>query len=109
MSAMSRRKGKTGELEVAKILTAWGFQAKRDGRLDVDLVHNVEGVHFEVKRRETLALPQWMRQAAAEAGEKEPVVVFRQNGQPWKACVDFDFLASLLSARADLKNWTGGR
>lgn len=100
MGKGSRDKGKRGEREVAEILRAEGFVAKRDGRLDVDLVHNVKSVHFEVKRREKLSLPTWHDQAAQDASHgEEPIVVYRRNGEPWRASVDFRWLANMLASQ----------
>lgn len=96
MSRSQREKGKTGEREVANLISSYGYTARRDGRLDVDLVHNVPDVHFEVKRREQLRIREWWEQADFEAGSKEPILVFRQARKPWLAVVDFDFLLRLL-------------
>lgn len=82
---MGRRKGKVAEREVAAILTAYGFEARRDGRLADDLQHNIAGVHLEVKRREQLALPAWWRQTQRDAGDRIPVLLYRRSGEPWHA------------------------
>lgn len=36
MARASRAKGKRGELEVAALLSAYGFRARRDGRVDAN-------------------------------------------------------------------------
>lgn len=92
----SRQKGARGEREFRDLLCASGFEARRDGRLDDDLVHNVEGFHFEVKRRETLAIPAWMRQARKDANGRIPVVAFRRNGEPWQVVIDAEAFLNLL-------------
>lgn len=98
MARASREKGKRGEREVRDLLREHGFDARRDGRLDDDLAHNVAGFHFEVKRRETLALPAWTTQAERDAGpDRVPVVVYRRNSEPWRASLPFDALCRLLS------------
>jgi len=100
VSRREREKGKRGEREVAAKLCAFGFDARRDGRLDDDLAHDVAGVHFEVKRCETLKIPQWSRAAADAAGpDRTPIVVFRRSGESWKAVVEFDYLLELLAER----------
>lgn len=99
MSRREREKGKRGEREVAQKIVAHGFEARRDGRLDDDLVHNVRGVHFEVKRCETLRIPQWLRDAAEVAGERDPVLCFKRSREPFYAVVELDFLLELLAQR----------
>lgn len=55
---------------------------------------------MEVKRCERVELPKWLRQAEAQAAEgTTPVVVYRQNGQPWRAVVGLDWLLALLDER----------
>ncbi|MGH2997825.1 MAG: hypothetical protein ACRDNM_00855 [Gaiellaceae bacterium] len=101
MSRAQRDKGKRGEREVAAILRAHGFDARRDGRLDSDLVHDVAGYHIEVRRRETLALPAWTRDAEQTAAGRVPVVVHRRNAEGWYASLPFDALARLLAIERD--------
>lgn len=97
----SRNKGANAEREVRDIVRAAGFEATRDGQVyeddepNEDLVHNIPGVHIEVKRRETLAIPAWCRQAEEDARGRVPWVVFRQSRQPWRAVVPFVFLLNL--------------
>jgi hypothetical protein len=89
----SRRKGVRGEREVAI-----AFEQAGATRL-----HNLEGqgdhlvelddylFHVEVKRRERLAIMDWVRQAEAEADPRMiPLVVFRQSGQPWRVVLQLD-------------------
>ena len=104
MAKTSREKGKRGEREFAEILTRHGFDARRDGRLDDDLAHNVGGYHYEVKRRETLALPQWTRQAEQDAGAREPVVAYRRSREPWRASIDADRLVRLLAIEREARS-----
>lgn len=106
MSRASRDKGKRGEREVRDLLREHGFEARRDGRLDDDLAHDVLGYHFEVKRRETLALPEWTRQAEADAGDREAVVVYRRSREPWRASIRFERLVELLALERDRKRLT---
>lgn len=94
----SRQKGARGEREVRDILRAHGYDARRDGRLDTDVVHDMDGFHLEVKRREKYELDQWLEQAERDASEDEvPVVVFRKSKQPWRAVIDFDVLVRLIT------------
>ena len=97
----ARRKGADAEREFRDLLIGYGFQARRDGRLDSDLVHNVPGVYFEVKRRETLAIPKWIRQAEDESGALEPVVAYRTSRQPWRVVVSADEYLRLKKLEAE--------
>jgi Holliday junction resolvase len=101
VSINSRAKGANGEREFRDFLRSQGFSADRDGRLDWDLRHNVPGIHFEVKRRETLdlygALAQAERDALCHVPPVEPVVVFRRSHHPWRVIVDAEFFLGLIS------------
>lgn len=102
MGNMERRKGARGELEVAKIFRAVGFDCDRtpnSGGLRVkgDLAGSVPAM-VEVKYQETLRLPLWLRQARDEAPPGVvPVVAFRQNGGEWYAALPLEALAALMS------------
>ena len=65
-------------------LLAHGIDARRDGRLDDDLDHGLEGFHIEVKRRERYDIDSWCSQAERDAGDRVPLVVFRKSQQPWR-------------------------
>ena len=96
MGRRSRQKGARGEREVRDVLRAHGFEARRDGRLDDDLDHNLDGWHLEVKRREQYQLDSWWKQAVDDAGDRRPVVVFRKSNDEWKVVLRLtDFLATL--------------
>jgi len=111
-SRASRRKGARGELEVAGVFRAHGFDARRtpnSGGLSWrGDVQGVPGYVLEVKRCERLTLPAWLDQAygAASSGEV-PVVVFRQSasgtgrdGSPrgrWHAVIPLEELARLVA------------
>lgn len=82
------------------IFRAHGFECRRDGRLDDDLAHNIDGFHFEVKRRETLALPEWTRQAERDAGDRVPCVAYRRSREPWRVSLPLEALLTLLQDRA---------
>lgn len=102
-----RNKGATGERELAGILSdELGVVVKRKLGQARDGGHDIEIGRFliEVKRQERLAIEEWCKQietacttysAINEDGELAPpvpVVVFRRNGQPWRAVVPLDFL-----------------
>lgn len=103
----SKSKGKRGELEAAHAITeTFGCIGRRGVQFkgtpdSPDVVTDIEGVHFEVKRTERLRLYDALDQAVAEAGCSIPVVLHRQNRRPWVLCVrlaDVPKLVSILSS-----------
>jgi len=99
--AQSLAKGKAGEREVAKrIAELFNVEARRGqqyhGGPDApDVVADIPGVHFEVKRTEELRLWKAMEQAAEDAADNVPVVLHRANAKPWVAIVRLDDLPTL--------------
>lgn len=100
MSRMSRNKGKRGELEVAELLRAYGFAARRGQQFSgspdsPDVVHDIPGVSIEVKRTEAFRLYAALEQAKTDRKPGDIAAVFhRQNGRPWVVVLDAaDFLA----------------
>lgn len=104
MSATERSKGARGEREVATILRAYGLEVDRtvhnSGYFLRGDITGVDGYHVEVKRQETLRVPQWIRQAEDECGDLVPVVTFRQNRGDWYAALPLRDLARILATRA---------
>ena len=101
MGAKSRRKGVRGELEAAAELRRLFRTEARRGRQfqggddSPDVVADISGVHFEVKRREDLRVWEFLAQAIEDAGEQVPVVLHRANRRPWVAIVRLDDLPRL--------------
>lgn len=91
----SRRKGKNGELEIAKILRSYGYDTRRGQQYsgangDADVV-GVPGVHLEIKRVEKLNIDNAMEQSIRDALEDEtPVVMHRKNGKKWLVTMRLD-------------------
>lgn len=94
----SRTKGKRGELELAKALRLYGYDARRgqqyNGGADSPDVIGLPGVHIEVKRVERLNLTEAYAQAFRDAAPGEISAVFhRKNREPWMVTVTLeDFL-----------------
>ncbi len=89
----SRRKGARGERELAGLITAAGFAARRDGRLDSDLDHTIPDVHLEVKRSERPRLLEWCEQAERDAGRQGVrtwAVAWRCNRRAWTVTLPLD-------------------
>lgn len=96
----SRTKGAVGERELADFLKARGYEARRGqqfsgGGDSPDVVHNLEGIHFEAKRTENLRLYPALAQAKRDAGKKVPIVVHRANNKEWVAVVLLEDLLTL--------------
>lgn len=94
MGKASRTKGAASERELASIIRDHGFdcaRTARNGLTSEDVTHTVPGVWLECKRRETLAIPAWTRQAEKDApAGLVPVVAFRQSRQPWRVVLPLD-------------------
>lgn len=88
MGKKSQRKGAVGELELARLLRAEGFEIERGGMsfgTVPDLV-GLPGIHIEVKRTERLQLSDAMAQAVRDAAEFDdglPAVFHRKNREGW--------------------------
>lgn len=88
------------------MMRAAGFTAERGGPIHrddkrPDVVHDIPGVHIEVKRTERLDLYGALAQAEGDAADGElPVVAFRRNGDRWRAILPLDALVELLRLRA---------
>ncbi len=102
MGARSRRKGASGELELAHWLTGRGYPAERGRQYkggpdspDV-VIPSYPSMHIECKRCERLRLHDAVRQAVADAGEKIPIVAHRRTGGEWLAILPLDDLFTLL-------------
>lgn len=98
----AKQKGARGELEFARELERYlpGTKARRGrqfsgGDDSPDVITNIPGVHFEVKRTEKLRLWEAMLQAISEAGGKIPVVGHRANDRPWVIILRLEDLREL--------------
>ena len=106
MAINSRSKGKRGELEFAKVLKDAGFEARRGqqfsgGGDSPDVVSNVPGAHFEVKRVEAGNPYVWLAQASRDAAPgNTPIVAHRRNDEQWIAILPMTYLLDLIK-RAD--------
>ena len=94
MSRAQQRKGRKAELELAEILTEYGFNV-RPGKAvsfgaEADLI-GLPGIHCEVKRREQVDLSAALRQAKEDSerfGDGLPAVFFRGNRQRWRVAME---------------------
>lgn len=102
MARASRIKGRTGEREVADAFeaAAWHVRGLESGG-DWFCVHPASktgiGLHVETKRKERLRPSEWVKQAEQEAAPGAvPLVVYRQNREPWRVILRLEDLLRLL-------------
>ena len=100
----SRRKGKEGEQEFINLHLAphWP-EARRNLEQhtgDKRDCLEVAGVHFQIKRVESLNIWTALNQAITEANDHDlPVVAFRRNRSPWYGALEMSELIALLRLR----------
>lgn len=89
MGKPSQRKGRAGELELARILQNHGYDVhagvSRSYGSEPDLT-GLPGVHIECKRVERLNVPEAMAQAARDSErfhDGAPAVFHRRSREPW--------------------------
>ena len=101
----SRRKGKEGELEVARILRDHGYDSRRgvqySGSPDSPDVTGLPGYHIEVKRTNAFRMYDALAQSERDAGEDEvPIVVHRPDRKDWVVVMRLeDFLEKCASSQ----------
>lgn len=101
----SRRKGKEGELALAKILRERGYDARRGqqfkGGADSPDVIGLPGVHIECKRVERLDLTAAYEQSFRDAADGEIAAVFhKKNREPWMVTVSMEDFFKLYEKKA---------
>ena len=96
MGAKSQRKGRSGEIELVKILNDNGISAEPGQAVSFgstpDIV-GVDGVHAEVKRVERLNVLEAMNQAIRDSAKFKdglPALFHRRNRSPWLVTMTLD-------------------
>lgn len=105
MMVNSRRKGKEGELALAKILRERGYDARRGqqfkGGADSPDVIGLPGIHIECKRVERLDLAAAYEQSFRDAADGEIAAVFhKKNREPWMVTVSLEDFFKLYEKKA---------
>lgn len=91
----SKRKGKAGELELARMLQRYGYECRRGQQYcgmngDADVI-GLPYIHIECKRTERLNLSDALAQAVRDAKENElPAVFHRKNREDWSVTMRMD-------------------
>jgi Holliday junction resolvase len=91
----SKRKGKSGELEVAHLYQDIGYMARRTSQYcgssgDASDVTGVPYIHIEVKRQDKMNLYDWLEQAKrdSQGTDNVPVVHYRQSRKGWRVLLE---------------------
>ena len=111
MAVNSKRKGKSGELELAAKMKGHGYDVRRsvqyngkaeDGQADL---LGLPGIHIECKRTEALRLYEAIDQAKRDSKYKNqiPVVFHRKNNCEWLAIMTLDDFMEIY------KEWEAGK
>ena len=107
MGRASREKGKRGEREFVHALRALGIDARRTQQFsgkagDADVDSELEGIHWEVKRRTSIAANRFLEQAEEDRKENQsPVVAMREDRGPWMILLKLDDLETLARTLVD--------
>jgi hypothetical protein len=104
MPINSRRKGARGELEFIQthLQPHWPDACRNLDQFKADKRDclNVAGVHWQIKRTESLQIWTALAQAESEAAVTDlPVVAFRRNRSRWYCVVEASELVALLRMR----------
>lgn len=109
LSGKGRRdKGVRGEREVALAFEKARYQVRG---LEAEGDHLVVcadwlTLHIEAKRQEKLRLPEWSRQAEAEAPQGTvPIVAYRASREPWRVSLKLDDFIEILPGKIDAKQF----
>lgn len=99
----ARNKGASGERELASFLKdLLGVHFHRTQQYcgkagDSDVTGEVQGIHWESKRTETLSVYKAMQQARDDCKDDSlPVVCHRRNAKPWLLIVELNELPELV-------------
>lgn len=96
MAINSKRKGKVGELELAKVLREYGYDCRRTNQYcgntgEASDVVGLPYIHIECKRVERLNLDDAIKQAERDAKADElPAVFHRKNHHKWLVTMTLD-------------------
>lgn len=103
----SKQKGKRGEREFAKWLRDnWDVEARRGQQFkgtsdSPDVVTSLKGIHFEVKRTQSLSIYKALEQAEQDAGLFHPIVAHRKNGKQWVFILNAESMLAVVNAIKD--------
>lgn len=89
MGTKSQRKGRAGEIELAKMLRGYGYDVQPGQAVSYGATPDITGlpgVHIECKRAQQQNLYAWLEQSRRDADKFRdglPAVFWRKNRSPW--------------------------
>ena len=89
MGSKSQRKGRAGELELARLLQGYGYDVQPGMAVSYGATPDLVGlphIHIECKRNERLNVPEAMKQAVRDAEKFQdgsPTLFHRRSREPW--------------------------
>lgn len=108
----SQRKGRAGELELARLLQGCGYDVQAGRAVSYgstpDIV-GLPGVHIECKRAEQLRPYPWLEQAERDAVRFDdglPAVFFRRSRSPWLVVMKLGDWMTLYDRQKSAENST---
>ena len=93
MGRKPQAKGRSGELELARILQGYGYPVEPGQAVSYGATPDLTGlpgVHIECKRGEKQALYAWIEQAERDSRKFKdglPAIFWRKNRSPWLVCM----------------------
>lgn len=103
----SQRKGRAGELELARILQGYGYPVEPGQAVSYGATPDLTGlpgIHIECKRVERLNVGEAMAQAIRDTDrfhDGAPTLFYRRNRQPWLVTMRLEDWMKLYSPEAD--------
>lgn len=105
MGKPSRDKGKAAERDVVNRFKARGIKARRlwedsskggqdQGDIEIEVA---VPPYIEVRRRETLDIPGWLREIEGEGNER--ALIFRRSREDWHVAIPLSYFIDLLEGR----------
>ena len=110
MGRKSQAKGRSGELELARILQGYGYPVEPGQAVSYGATPDLTGlpgVHIECKRAQQQNLYAWLDQSRRDADKFPdglPAVFWRKNRCPWLVVMDLRDWVSLYERQKSTKN-----
>lgn len=96
MGTKSQRKGRAGEIELAKMLRGYGYDVQPGQAVSYGATPDITGlpgVHIECKRAQQQNLYAWLEQSRRDADKFRdglPAVFWRKNRSPWLVVMNLE-------------------
>lgn len=109
MGRKSQAKGRSGELELARVLQGYGYPVEPGQAVSYGATPDLTGlpgVHIECKRAQKQSIYEWLEQARRDADKFHdglPAVFWRKNRCQWLVVMDLRDWVALYSDISDTK------